>query len=265
MRWLVPNPDGQEHEALTPRGLVEWLVAMDAPDSSTRRTVTLTKIIDAAKEALAACEEPLCPCGEPAPKGWAPCTFEKPCPYGTGLPRERWLAAREEPTTPDLTRMQVITGQTSEADARAWVGRLERERDAALDALDREEQDSRRLASLADAAYEELQYAKTHEYESPALAAIAAREEPPDCCRYHHFNNTNIPEWNALTQEARTAIVVTRCDGEHIIERIDGAKVRDVIEAVRDRLSCQGVPTRDRAIWKAVEAALATHEDGHPS
>ena len=42
------------------------------------------------KPRAAAREEPQCPCGEPAPEGSAPCTFEKPCPYGMGFPRERW-------------------------------------------------------------------------------------------------------------------------------------------------------------------------------
>jgi hypothetical protein len=46
-----------------------------------------------------------------------------------------------------------------------------------------------------------------------ARALLAAREEPT-CCRYHSFGNTRIAEWNALTQEERTAIVAQRCDSE---------------------------------------------------
>lgn len=36
--------------------------------------------------------EPLapCPCGEPSPKGYPPCTFERPCGYGKGHERSRW-------------------------------------------------------------------------------------------------------------------------------------------------------------------------------
>jgi hypothetical protein len=35
-------------------------------------------------------ERALCPCGDPAPKGSRPCTFERPCPYGEGMAAERW-------------------------------------------------------------------------------------------------------------------------------------------------------------------------------
>jgi hypothetical protein len=31
-----------------------------------------------------------CPCGEPNPPGYPPCTYEKPCGYGEGYPQERW-------------------------------------------------------------------------------------------------------------------------------------------------------------------------------
>lgn len=31
-----------------------------------------------------------CPCGEPSPIGAKPCSFEQPCSYGQGKPKERW-------------------------------------------------------------------------------------------------------------------------------------------------------------------------------
>lgn len=37
-----------------------------------------------------------CPCGEPNPPGSSPCTFEKPCGYGEGMPRDRWVASGGE-------------------------------------------------------------------------------------------------------------------------------------------------------------------------
>lgn len=43
--------------------------------------------------------EDSCPCGEPSPKGAAPCTFEKPCPYGTGFPRNRWSVEQPDDAT----------------------------------------------------------------------------------------------------------------------------------------------------------------------
>lgn len=45
-------PSQGERPALTLRSLAQWLVAMDEPDSSQRRTVTLTQIIDEARAAL---------------------------------------------------------------------------------------------------------------------------------------------------------------------------------------------------------------------
>lgn len=40
-------------ETLTLRSFAEWIVAMDEPGAVERRTLTMTKIIEAAKEALA--------------------------------------------------------------------------------------------------------------------------------------------------------------------------------------------------------------------
>lgn len=47
------EPLQETEKPFTPHGLAEWLVAMDEPGSSTRRTITLTKIIEAARESLA--------------------------------------------------------------------------------------------------------------------------------------------------------------------------------------------------------------------
>jgi len=68
-----------------------------------------------------------------------------------------------------------------------------------------------------------------------AEAALAAREEPT-CCRYHSFGNTRIAEWNALTQEERTAIVAQRCDSE--AAREDTERHEHVAEHKGDFTAC---------------------------
>lgn len=49
------DPTAEQNKRL--RGLAEWLVAMDEPGSATRRTITLTQIIDHARAALEAAQE----------------------------------------------------------------------------------------------------------------------------------------------------------------------------------------------------------------
>jgi hypothetical protein len=44
--------ESTERQLAALRGCAEWLVAMDEPGSTTRRTITLTQIIDAARAAL---------------------------------------------------------------------------------------------------------------------------------------------------------------------------------------------------------------------
>jgi hypothetical protein len=50
---MITNPE----QPFTPTNLAEWLVAMDEPASTARRTVTLNEIVAAAKEALATREK----------------------------------------------------------------------------------------------------------------------------------------------------------------------------------------------------------------
>jgi len=74
------------------------------------------------------------------------------------------------------------------------------------------EQAIKELSTAPDQSRAELND-RIEAFVESAEAALAAREEPT-CCRYHSFGDTRIAEWNALTQEERTAIVAQRCDSE---------------------------------------------------